>query len=242
MAGSPDLVSIINDTIGDGCADGILITAILKSGTVSIDGAQYVFDNPIEFDSPIFCKSFVGSVRQIPFSSKGVATPYALIVKYGNLAVTSVSYEFGDADNGIDPEATEAAMIADYKTAGINISRMGAIEDLLDGDYFSEDIVSNLWGPSCTEPCGNLNSCMIKCLVPGNLHKTAGPYPEYYFQEPYTDGGVPKVRQRNYYLRNMSGSALSYNSVTPGSTLSSPYNPLLIFYWNASGKTLIKLS
>ena len=234
MATCHGLVSVVNDTTGIGCAEGILITAILKSGTVSIDGAQYVFDNPIEFDSPIFCKSFVGSVRQIAFSPKGIVTPYALIIKYGDLAVTSASYEFGNIEGTINPEATEAIMIADYKTAGINISRMGAIEDLLDGDYFSEDIVSNLWGPSCTEPCGNLNGCMIKCLIPSNLSSTLGPYPEYYVKS--------GSRQRNYYLRNDTGTDLNYNGVEPGSTLTSPYNPLQIFYWNASGKTLIKLS
>ena len=213
----------------------IVITSLLRGGTVTIDNQQYDFDGPIEFYSPIRCKSFFSaSLGNVAYFSEGPTYPYALRAQYKGLGVTSASYEFGNVGGTINPESTEAQMIADYATAGIGITRMGAIEDLLDGNYFDEDLVSNLWGPSCTEPCGNLNGCMIKCLTPANLSYTSGPYPEYYVKS--------GSRQRNYYLRNDSGTDLNYNGVEPGSTLSAPYNPLQIFYWNASGKTLVKLS
>ena len=224
-------LSTLNETRGIGSSQPLSITAILKEGKVSIDGVQVDDVGPTELYSPIQCSNFVGPVSGVAFFADGPISPYALSIKYGDLAVTSASYEFGNAAGTVDPAAVEAQMIADYAGVGINIARLATIEDFLDGDYFDEDLVSNLWGPPCTEPCGNLDGANIKAAVPGNLSKATNSY--YY---------LAGSHQRAFYLRNIMGTDLTYNGVVPGSTLSASYNPLEIWYWGASRKCIVKLS
>ena len=232
MSFAGTIPSTLNETLAVGSEKSLFINAILKEGKVSVDGIQIADGGPIEFHSPLRCTHFVASaLGQVAFSAEGATAPYALAIKYGNLAVTSASYAFGNAAGTIDPVAVEAQMIADYGAVGINIARLATIEDFLDGDYFDEDLVSNLWGPSCTEPCGNLNGANIKAAVPGNLSTATNSY--YY---------LSGSRHRAFYLRNKTGDDLTYNGVVPGSTLSSSYNPLQIWYWDGSRKCIVKLA
>ena len=229
---SPETIpSTLNEVRGVGSLHPLSITSIVKDGNISVDGVQLTISGPTELYSPIQCTNFVAPVSGVAFFADGPISPYALSIKHGDLAVTSASYEFGNEAGTIDPEAVEAQMIADYAGAGIDIARLATIEDFLDGNYFDEDLVSNLWGPPCTEPCGNLDGANIKAAVPGNLSKATNSY--YYLEG---------SKQRAFYLRNNTGTDLTYNGVVPGSTLSSPYNPLEIWYWFGSRKCIVKLA
>ena len=131
MATSHSLPSRINTTNAVASPKGILITAILTSSTISIDGVRFAA-TPSTLESPIRCTSFVANAGTLSYLPLGYTTPFSLLYNYDNqFAVTRDSYNFGSEAGGANPAAVEEQLIMQYATSGIKIERVATVEDLL---------------------------------------------------------------------------------------------------------------
>ena len=218
----------------------ITITSLLKGGKVAIDRKTYTFSGPIEFYSPISCSSFVAAaVGQVAFISKGPLYPYALLMQYNNFALTGTTYNFGSLEGGADAEGVEAGLISDYATAGIDIARLGTMEDLI----ADEDIMTGLGG------INNLTNTCLKTSDPSKLDGNSSN--DYWYEGSYSclpgPGCYPSPpRQRGFFLQAESDGYRHLRHIPPYGpedwTLLPWTLALFIKSWNSTYKCLVKLN
>ena len=149
-------LSIVNSTTAVGSTGNILISAISRDQTVSIDGLRIELPQGLELYSPIQCHNFYAPyVGSVSYSKSKATSTHALFVKFENFAVTTTTYDFTVAAG---EEAVAAEVISDCAAAGVDVERLATVEDLI----ADTDIIDGIG-------IDNINNVFVKVADPSKL-------------------------------------------------------------------------